>query len=113
MRHKLNEEEYNQVIKLGACGNEHEALDLVYNLKNEGIDSYNEGNVVYISVKQDRNNPHYVDDVKEYAMNMFKQACGNMGKMKLACSKRKTMKLTESKLKNLIKESVRKALLEL
>ncbi len=113
MRHKLNEEEYNQVIKLGACGDEHEALDLVYNLKNEGIDSYNEGDVVYISVEQDRNNPHYVDDVKEYAMSMFKQACGNMGKMKLVCSKRKTMKLTESKLKSLIKESVRKALLEL
>ena len=113
MKRKINEEEYNQVIKLGACGNKHEALELVNNLRNEGIDSYNEDNVVYISVEQDRNNPHYVDDVKEYAMNMFKQTCGNIGKMKLACSKRKTMKLTESKLKSLIKESVRKALLEL
>ena len=113
MRRKLNEEEYNQVIKLGACGNKHEALDLVNNLKNEGIDSYNEGNVVYISVEQDRNNPHYVDDIKEYAMNMFKQSCGNMGKMKLACSKKKTVKLTESKLKNMIKEAVRNALKEI
>lgn len=110
MRHNLNEEEYNQVIKLGACGNEHEALDLVYNLKHEGIESYNKGNVVYISVEQDRNNPHYVDDVKEYAMDMFNQACGNMGKMKLACSKRKTIKLTESKLKSLIKESIEEVL---
>ena len=106
MKRRLNEEEYNQVIKLGVCGNKHEALDIVNNLKNEGIDSYNEGNVVYISVEQDKNNPHYVDDVKEYAMNMFKQVCGNTNKMKLACSKQKNMKITESKLKKIIKEAV-------
>mgnify|MGYP007053719411 CR=1 FL=1 len=39
---RFTEEEYNQVIKLGACGNEHEALDIVYNLEHEGIESYNE-----------------------------------------------------------------------
>ena len=113
MRRKLNEEEYNEVIKLGACANEQQASEIIYKLQGEGIESYNEGNVVFISVEQDRNDPHYVDDVKEYAMNMFNQLCGNMGKMKLACSKKKTVKLTESKLKNMIKEAVRNALKEL
>lgn len=106
MKHKLNEEEYNEVIKLGVCNDEQQASEIVYRLQDEGIESYNEGNAVYISVEQDRNNPHYVDDVKEYAMNMFKQACGASNKMKLACSKKNTVKLTESKLKQIIKEAV-------
>ena len=95
MKRKINEEEYNQVIKLGACGNEHEALDIVYNLEHEGIESYNEGNVVYISVEQDRNNPHYIDDVKEYAMNIINNMRNTTNKMKLACSNKRNVKLTE------------------
>jgi hypothetical protein len=47
-------------------------------------------------------------------MSIFNEMCKNDNqRMRLACSKHKTLKLTESKLKSLIKESVRKALLEL
>lgn len=114
MKHKLNEEEYNEIIKLGVCNDEQQASEIVYRLQDEGIESYNENNIIFISIEQDRNNPHYVDDVKNYAMSIFNDCCKSTNQqMKLACSKRKTMKLTESKLKNLIKESVRKALLEL
>ena len=114
MKHKLNEEEYNEVIKLGVCNDEQQASEIVYRLQDEGIESYNEGNVVCISIEQDRNDPHYVDDVKNYAMSIFNEMCKNDNqRMRIACSKHKTLKLTESKLKSLIKESVRKALLEL
>lgn len=106
MKRRLNEEEYNEIIKLGVCSNEQQASEIIYKLQDEGIESYNEGNVVFISVEQDRNDPHYVDDVKEYAMHIFKQTCGASNKMKLACSKKNTVKLTESKLKQIIKEAV-------
>lgn len=106
MKRRLNEEEYNEIIKLGVCNNEQQASEIIYKLQDEGIDSYNEGNIVFISVEQDRNDPHYIDDVKEYAMRIFKETCGASNKMKLACSKKNTVKLTESKLKQIIKEAV-------
>lgn len=112
MKRKINEEEYNQVIKLGICDNENQALDIVYELQDNGIESYNKGNIVYISAEQDRNNPHYIDEIQEYAMNIFNKKCNTSNKMKLACSKQKNMKITETKLKSLIKESVKKALTE-
>lgn len=113
MRRKLNEENYNQVIELGTCSDLDKVSEVIYRLKEEGIEAYNKGNKVIISVEQDRNNPHYVDDIREYAMNIFNNACRETGKMKLACSKNKTVKLTESKLKNMIKEAVHNALKEL
>lgn len=114
MKRKINEENYNEPIEIGVAQDNFQAKDIVTFLKKEGIDAYSEGNSVYILVERDRNNPHYVDDVKEYAIKIFNEFCGNDGQpMKLACSKQKNKKLTESKLRNIIKESVRAALLNL
>lgn len=113
MKRKINEENYNEQIKIGVAQDNFQAKSIVNMLKKEGINAYNKENIVFILVERDRNDPHYVDDVKQYAIKKFNEFCGNDGQpMKLACSKQKTMKLTESKLKSLIKESVRKALLE-
>jgi hypothetical protein len=114
MKHKLNEEHYNQTIKIGVAQDEFQAKTIVDMLKKEGIDAYSEENNVFILVELDRNNPYYVDDVKEFAIAKFNEYCRNNKRpTKLACSKHRTINLTESKLRNLIKESVKKALLEL
>ena len=106
MKRRINEENYNEIIKLGVCNDKQQVTEIIGKLKEEGIDAYNEGPNVYIAVEKDNNNPHYIDDVKDFAMNMFNDVCGSMAKMKLACSKKKTKKLTESKLKEIIKEAV-------
>lgn len=113
MKRKINEENYNEQIEIGVAQDKFQAKAIVNMLRKEGINAYSDGNSVFILVERDRNDPHYVDDIKQYAIEKFNEFCGD-GKqpMKLACSKQKNMKITESKLKSLIKESVRKALLE-
>ena len=114
MKRKINEENYNEQIKIGVAQNNFQAKSIVNMLRKEGIDAYNKENIVFILVERDRNDPHYVDDVKQYAIKKFNEFCGNGEQpMKLACSKQKNKKLTESKLRNIIKESVRTALLNL
>ena len=105
-RRKLNEEEYNEIIKLGSAIDENQANEIAQELQKRNITAEAEGRDVIISVERDRLNPYYVDDVKEYAMEIFNDICGSANKMKLACSKQKNMKITESKLKKLIKEAV-------
>lgn len=111
MKRKINEENYNEQIEIGVAQDKFQAKAIVNMLRKEGIDAYSEGNSVFILVERDRNDPHYVDDIKQYAIEKFNEFCGD-GKqpMKLACSKRKTIKLTESKLKSLIKESIEEVL---
>ena len=113
MKRKINEENYNEQIEIGVAQDKFQAKAIVNMLRKEGIDAYSDGNSVFILAERDSNNPHYIDDIKQYAIEKFNEFCGD-GKqpMKLACSKQKNMKITETKLKSLIKESVRKALLE-
>lgn len=113
MKRKINEENYNEQIEIGVAQDKFQAKTIVNMLKKEGIDAYSDGNSVFILAERDSNNPHYVDDIKQYAIEKFNEFCGDSKQpMKLACSKQKNIKITESKLKSLIKESVRKALLE-
>lgn len=113
MKRKINEENYNEQIEIGVAQDKFQAKAIVNMLKKEGIDAYSDGNSVFILAERDSNNPHYVDDIKQYAIEKFNEFCGySKQPMKLACSKQKNMKITESKLRNLIKESVKKALKE-
>lgn len=113
MKRKINEENYNEQIEIGVAQDKFQAKAIVNMLKKEGIDAYSDGNNVFILAERDSNNPHYVDDIKQYAIEKFNEFCGDSKQpMKLACSKQKNMKITESKLRNLIKESVKKALKE-
>lgn len=113
MKRKINEENYNEQIEIGVAQDKFQAKAIVNMLKKEGIDAYSDGNSVFILAERDSNNPHYVDDIKQYAIEKFNEFCGDSKQpMKLACSKQKNMKITESKLRNLIKESVKKALKE-
>lgn len=113
MKRKINEENYNEQIEIGVTQDKFQAKAIVNMLRKEGIDAYSDGNSVFILAERDSNDPHYVDDIKQYAIEKFNEFCGDSKQpMKLACSKQKNMKITESKLKSLIKESVRKALLE-
>jgi hypothetical protein len=113
MKRKINEENYNEQIEIGVAQDKFQAKAIVNMLKKEGIDAYSDGNSVFILAERDSNDPHYVDDIKQYAIEKFNEFCGDSKQpMKLACSKQKNMKITESKLRNLIKESVKKALKE-
>lgn len=59
----LNEEEYNQIVKIARMESEHCALEVVEELQNIGVEAFKQGNIVMACIEQDRNNPHYVDDV--------------------------------------------------
>jgi SepF-like predicted cell division protein (DUF552 family) len=59
----LNEEEYNQIVKIARMESEHCALEVVEELQNIGVEAFKRGNIVMACIEQDRNNPHYVDDV--------------------------------------------------
>ena len=107
MKRKINEENYNEQIEIGVAQDKFQAKAIVNMLRKEGIDAYSDGNSVFILIERDRNDLHYVDDVKQYAIEKFNEFCGDCKQpMKLACSKQKNMKITESKLKKLIKEAV-------
>lgn len=107
MKRKINEENYNEQIEIGVAQDKFQAKDIVTFLKKEGIDAYSDGNTVFILAERDSNDPQYVDDIKQYAIKIFNEFCGNSQQpMKLACSKQKNMKITESKLKKLIKEAI-------
>ena len=69
---KLYEEEYNEVHKIGRAKTPEQAIRIVKKIRNIGIDAYNEGNDVIISVEQDRNDPHYVDDMIQMCRNIIK-----------------------------------------
>ena len=59
----LNEEEYNQIVKIAKMESEHCALEVVEELKSLGVEAFNQGNMVMAYIEQDKYNPHYVDDV--------------------------------------------------
>ena len=59
----LNEEEYNQIVKIAKMESEHCALEVVEELQNIGVEAFNQGNMVMAYIEQNRNDPYYVDDV--------------------------------------------------
>lgn len=59
----LNEEEYNQIVKIAKMESEHCALEVVEELQSMGVEAFNQGNMVMAYIEQDRFNPYYVDDV--------------------------------------------------
>ena len=59
----LNEEEYNQIVKIAKMESEYCALEVVEELQSMGVDAFNQGNMVMAYIEQDKYNPHYVDDV--------------------------------------------------
>ena len=59
----LNEEEYNQIVKIAKMESERCASDVVEELQSIGVDAFNQGNMVMACIEQDRNDPYYVDDV--------------------------------------------------
>ena len=59
----LNEEEYNQIVKIAKMESEHCALEVVEELRSMGVEAFNQGNMVMVRIEQDRNDPYYVDDV--------------------------------------------------
>lgn len=59
----LNEEEYNQIVKIAKMESEHCALEVVEELQSMGVEAFNQGNMVMAYIEQDRYNPYYVDDV--------------------------------------------------
>lgn len=69
---KLYEEEYNEVHKIGRAKTPEQAIKIVKKIRNIGIEAYNKGNDVIISVEQDRNDPHYVDDMIQMCRNIIK-----------------------------------------
>ena len=60
---RLNEEEYNQIVKIAKMESEHCALEVVEELQSMGVEAFNQGNMVMAYIEQDRFNPYYVDDV--------------------------------------------------
>lgn len=90
MKKYLREEEYNQVINIGKIDNLAKANKLRQKLNMMGIDSYIDGNEFYISVEQDRNDPHYVDDIVNVARREYQNLnYGEQYKMAEGCSKSK------------------------
>ena len=90
MKKYLREEEYNQVINIGKIDNLVKANKLRQKLNIMGIDSYIDGNEFYISVEQDRNDPHYVDDIVNIARREYQNLnYGEQYKMAEGCSKSK------------------------
>ena len=59
----LNEEEYNQIVKIAKMESEYCALEVVEELQSMGVEAFNQGNIVMAYIEQDKYNPHYVDDV--------------------------------------------------
>ena len=76
MKKYLCEEEYNQIISIGKIDNISNAKKLGKRLEMMGIDSYVDGDEFYISVEQDRNDPHYVDDIANIAKKEYNKLCG-------------------------------------
>lgn len=66
----LNEEEYNQIIKVATMKDEKGAFEVVEEIKSSGVYSYNEGNDVYVSIEIDRNDVAYVDEVINYCKSV-------------------------------------------
>jgi hypothetical protein len=69
----LNEEEYNEVVPIARAYDEDSAQEISMHLIRNGIESYAEDNIVYAMIEQDRNDPHYVDDVKKYAKKIARE----------------------------------------
>ena len=59
----LNEEEYNQIVKIAKMESEYCALEVVEELQSMGVEAFNQGNMVMAYIEQDKYNPHYIDDV--------------------------------------------------
>ena len=102
MKRILKEEEYNQIISLGKVQDNNKAKSICSKLYNMGIDCYLDNDELYIQVEQDRNDPHYVDDVYNMAKKIYDSY---ENRLKLACSKQK---LTPNELNFILKECVKK-----
>lgn len=76
MKKYLREEEYNQIVKIGDVNDIMSAKSLRKRLDMMGIDCYIDGNEIFISVEQDRNDPHYVDDMVDIARKEYNRLNG-------------------------------------
>lgn len=90
MKKYLREEEYNQIVKIGTLQSPKQYRELEEKLYSMGIDTLLKGNEFYISVEQDRNDPHYVDDMVDLARKEYNNVVGlNFSSFKLAESELK------------------------
>lgn len=71
MKRYLYEEEYNQIVKICSITDVKKIKKLKQRLDLMGIDSFIKNNEFYISVEQDRNDPHYVDDIVNIARREY------------------------------------------
>lgn len=62
----IKEEEYNQKVMIVKLPNESLAKKYAKEIYYDGIDAYNEGNIVYADIEIDINDPKYIDDVLHY-----------------------------------------------
>lgn len=67
---RINEGEYGQIIKIATMFDEKAAVEICEELKSNGIDVYNKGNVVYALVERDNIDDYYVEDVKALAKKL-------------------------------------------
>ena len=107
MKNILKEEEYNQIISLGTFDNPDIALAIQHKLYNMGIDTELKDNELLLSVEQDRNDPHYVDDVLNIAKNEIKKCLSQTKyneRQNLACSK---TRLTNNELNFILSECIK------
>lgn len=85
MKKYLKEEEYNQIVKIGRLQSAKQYRELEERLYSMGIDALLKGDELYISVEQDRNDPHYIDDVVDLAKKEYNNVVGvNISSFKLA-----------------------------
>lgn len=70
---KLNEEEYNQIVRVATMFDEKAAQEVSEELNAKGISAYFRGNVVYAEIEQDRLYPYYVDEVTEFARRVARE----------------------------------------
>lgn len=76
MKRILHEEEYNQIVKIGKIYDKNIIKKLQHRLSVMGIDSHVDGDELFITVEQDRNDPHYVDDVASLARAEYNRVNG-------------------------------------
>lgn len=77
MKRILHEEEYNQIVKIGKIYDKNIIKKLQHRLSVMGIDSHVDGDEVYITVEQDKNDPHYVDDIVDIAKKVLAKLSDN------------------------------------
>lgn len=68
----LNEENYNEVIKVATLFDNKAAYEIAEELSAKGIDAYAKDNSLYVTIEQDMLYPYYVDEVVEFAKKLVK-----------------------------------------